>query len=87
MKVADKNEEMLQVLTTDGEFTGEKKPRGFVHDNGIYHQEVGFIPITIIDGGGMYFYRKEVKTKNNIRTAGLFVQDMWLEMKQRLRLQ
>lgn len=53
MQVADKNYEMLKVLTPNGEFTGEYKDRGYIHKNGCYHQEVAFIPVTMINGGGV----------------------------------
>lgn len=41
---ADK-EELLKILNDDGSFAGYYEKRSISHKNGLYHQEVGFIPI------------------------------------------
>ena len=43
-KVADK-EEVLKVFDENGNFTGKYEKRSIIHKQGLFHQEVAFIPV------------------------------------------
>lgn len=61
MKVADK-EEMLRVLDKNGTLTDIFEQRSFIHKNGIYHQEVAFIPI---NSKGQILLQRRSKNKKS----------------------
>lgn len=71
MKIADNQKELLRVLTKDGTLTDTFEKRKLVHENGIYHQEIAFIPVS--RGGGRSCFNAEVKIKNLTQIAGLYV--------------
>lgn len=61
MKVADK-EELLQVLTEDGEPTGKLEKRSVVHDNGLIHAEVALF---IYNSKGEVLLQRRSKNKRS----------------------
>lgn len=83
-KVADKVDEVLRVLDNNGNPTNKYVTRQYAHNNGIFHQEVAFIPV---NSGGGFCFNAEAKTKNLIQTAGVYVLDMLSESKQRYKQQ
>ena len=49
MLVADK-EELLMLLDSNGNTTGNYEKRSVVHKNGLIHREIAFVPINIAGG-------------------------------------
>ncbi|MBE7074868.1 MAG: NUDIX domain-containing protein [Clostridiales bacterium] len=67
-KVADK-EELLQLLTPSGEQTGVFEYRSVVHQKGLYHQEIGVIPVN--NKGEVLLQRRSKNKKSYPNCWGL----------------
>ena len=61
-KVADKKHEKLRLLDENGNLTDELEERGVVHEKGLWHQEVGIIPI---NSKGQVLLQKRSKNKDS----------------------
>lgn len=68
MKVADK-EELLQVLTENGEPTGKLEKRSVVHDKGLFHMEVALFVYN--SKGEVLLQRRSKNKRSNPNKLGI----------------